>query len=50
MAASLTRNETEWVLLFLNRTVPKGHDEEEAAVRLIAKLEESLKPRRKSTT
>jgi len=50
MVVTLTRNEIEWVLLFLNRTVPKGADEEEMAVRLIAKLQEARKPQRKSTT
>jgi len=46
----LTRADIEWLLVFLNRTVPKGQIEEDAAVRLIEKLTAALKPRRKSTT
>lgn len=46
----LTRADIEWLLLFLSRTVPKGQQEEDAAVRLMEKLTAAMKPRRKSTT
>lgn len=50
MEVKLTRADIEWLLLFLSRTVPKGQQEEDAAVRLMEKLTAAMKPRRRSTT